>query len=189
MKRTLILLVMLSSMIAAALPLIAEGAQEQAEPAQPGQYARAEQIEVSGTVEFTAGHTRLNAADGEVYELMYPMYLADSLEIENGQSIDVEGFPVPGPRWTAADKNADEDQYLRLTKVTIDGEEYELAFGPGGRFAGSAGGRFQGRHPGRMGGSFAGRYDNRRGGRTGGFQQAQPYGQPYGPGMMGPRGY
>lgn len=188
MKRTLILLVMLSSMIAASLPLIAEGAQEQAEP------TRAEQIEVSGTVEFTAGHTRLNAADGGVYELMYPRYLADSFEIENGQSIAVEGFPVPGPRWTATDENADDDQYLRLTKVTINGEEYQLAFGPGSRFAGPGSDRFQGRHPGRMTGNFAGPNDNRRGGRTGGFQQAQPSAQPYGPGsrrpgMMSPRGY
>ena len=223
MKRTFILLVMLSSMVAAALPLIAEGAQEQAETTQPaarpygwnntvppagqaarqpgqnlpawqaGQYAQPEQIELSGAVEFTAGHTRLNTADGEVYELMYPMYLADYLEIEAGQSVDVEGFLIPGPRWTAADENADDDQYLRLTKVTIDDEEYELAFGPGSRFAGPDNGRFQGRHPGRMGGKVSGRYDDRSG-RAGGFQQGPAYGPDSrgmgsrGPGMMGPRG-
>jgi hypothetical protein len=155
MKRTLIVMVMLSSMVAAALPLIAEGAQEQAEPygwnntaRQPSQYTQPEQIELSGAVEFTAGHTRLNAAGGEVYELMYPMYLADSLQIEDGQSIDVEGFLIPGPRWSAADAGADEEQYLRLTKVIIDGEEYELSFGPAaGRFAG----RSPGRSPGMMG--------------------------------------
>ena len=177
MKRSIIFLtVLMVSLAAAAMPLMAEGMQEQAEPVQPGtrpygwsnnpaaQPQQLEQLEISGTVEFTAGHTRLHSADGEVYELMYPMFLAEDLEVENGQTIGVEGFLIPGTRWSS---NEDE-QYLRLEKVTINGQEYEL--GTGGYAWGQ---RHHG--PGMMGGGRAPR---------GGYQQ--PGGQPgYGqPGMQ-----
>jgi hypothetical protein len=134
MKRSIILTVLMVSLAAAAMPLMAEGMQEQAEPVQPGTRpyrwsnnpaAQLEQLEISGTVEFTAGHTRLHSAEGEVYELMYPMFLAEDLQVENGQTISVEGFLIPGTRWSS-----DEDeQYLRLEKVTVNGQEYELGTG------------------------------------------------------------
>ncbi|MCF7949595.1 MAG: hypothetical protein K9M94_13480 [Spirochaetia bacterium] len=184
MKRSIIFItVLMVSLAAAAMPLMAEGMQEQAEPVQPGTRPygwsnnpavnpqQLEQLEISGTVEFTAGHTRLHSSDGEVYELMYPMFLAEDLEVENGQTISVEGFLIPGTRWSS-----DEDeQYLRLEKVTVRGQEYDL--GTGGYAWGQ---RHHG--PGMMGGSAYGRGPGMMGG----------YGYDRGPGMMGggraPRG-
>ncbi|MDZ7793652.1 MAG: hypothetical protein U5P10_08185 [Spirochaetia bacterium] len=184
MKRSIILTVLMVSLAAAAMPLMAEGMQEQAEPVQPGtrpygwsnnpeaQSQQVEQLEVSGTVEFTAGHTRLHSSDGEVYELMYPMFLAEDLQVENGQTISVEGFLIPGTRWSS-----DEDeQYLRLEKVTVDGREYELgtggyAWNRGNHGPGMMGGSAYGRGPGMMGGGRA-----PRGSYGGGYQQ--PGGQP-----------
>jgi len=186
MKRSIIFLtVLMVSLAAAAMPLMAEGMQEQAEPVQPGarpygwsnnpaaQSQQLEQLELSGTVEFTAGHTRLHSSDGEVYELMYPMFLAEDLEVENGQTISVEGFLIPGTRWSS-----DEDeQYLRIEKVTVNGQEYELgtggyAWGRGHHGPGMMGGSAYGRGPGMMGGGRA-----PRGGYGGGYQQPG-YGQP-----------
>src|SRR6056297_3713552 len=188
MKRSIIFLtVLMVSLAAAAMPLMAEGIQEQAEPVQPGtrpygwsdnpavQPQQLEQLEISGTVEFTAGHTRLHSADGEVYELMYPMFLAEDLEVENGQTISVEGFLIPGTRWSS-----DEDeQYLRIEKVTVNGQEYELgtggyAWGQRHHGPGMMGGSAYGRGPGMMGGSAYGRGPGMMGGGRaprGGYQQ------------------
>lgn len=201
MKRSIIATVLMVSLAAAAMPLMAEGIQEQAEPVQPGTRpygwsnnpaAQPEQLEISGTVEFTAGHTRLHSADGEVYELMYPMFLAEDMQIENGQSISVEGFLIPRTRWSG-----DEDeQYLRLEKVTINGQEYDLgaggyAWGQRNHGPGMMGGTAYGRGPGMMGGGRAPRggyqggfHGGNQGGYQGGYQQ--PGGQPgYGqPGMQ-----
>ena len=196
MKRSIIFTVLMVSLAAAAMPLMAEGMQEQAEPVQPGtrpygwannseaQQQQLEQLEISGTVEFTAGHTRLHSSDGEVYELMYPMFLAEDLEVENGQTISVEGFLIPGTRWS----NDEDEQYLRLEKVTVNGQEYELGTGGYARGQrhlgpGMMGGSANNRGPGMMGGGRA-----PRGGYQGGYGGVyqQPGGQPgYGqPGMQ-----
>src|SRR6056297_3014183 len=188
MKRSIIFLtVLMVSLAAAAMPLMAEGIQEQAEPVQSGtrpygwsdnpavQPQQLEQLEISGKVEFTAGHTRLHSADGEVYELMYPMFLAEDLEVENGQTIGVEGFLIPGTRWSS---NEDE-QYLRLEKVTVNGQEYELgtggyAWGQRHHGPGMMGGYGYDRGPGMMGGSAYGRGPGMMGGGRaprGGYQQ------------------
>jgi len=105
----------------------AEGMQEQREDGEAGLVA------LTGTVEFTASGAELKASDGKEYVLMYPRFAAENIEIESGDTISVEGFIVPGPRW----EEDDDEQHLMLTRVTIDGEEYDLArqFGPGPRGA------------------------------------------------------
>ena len=86
-------------------------------------YTSSESVSVSGTVELTASGVELKTGDGSEYELMFPRYLAEDVQVEDGQTVAVEGYLVSGPRW-----ESDEDEnHLRVDKVTIDGKEYDLA--------------------------------------------------------------
>lgn len=172
MKRSLIISVVLITMAAATTPLIAEGIQEQADPVQQGrtnqaaprsygwnntQAAQPEQLELSGTVKLSAGHTLLQAEDGKEYRLMYPRFVLDELEVEDGAAVVLEGFLIPAMRWDPEE----DDQYLRVTKAVIDGEEYEIGTD-----------RYAGR-------KMAPRMDRRQGGPAAGRSSRS--------GMMGPK--
>ncbi|MCF7938665.1 MAG: hypothetical protein K9L68_08705 [Spirochaetales bacterium] len=113
------------------MSVTAEGAQERWDRTAPAQspYYNSERISVSGTVELTAGGVELKATNGQEYELMYPRYLAEDVQVRDGDTVAVEGYLVPGPRW---DWGEDEN-HLRVDKVTLNGKEYDLAgnFGPG----------------------------------------------------------
>ncbi len=151
-------------------------------PGAQGSFYSSEKLSLEGRVDFTASGAELTATDGKEYDLMYPRFLAEDIDIENGATIAVEGYLVPGPRWESAEK----ENYLRLTTVTINGEDYDLApnFGPahgpygarGGAYGPKSGARggtwgpcaiapdgrgpqgsYSGRGPGMMGG-----YGNRR---------------------------
>jgi hypothetical protein len=80
-----------------------------------------------------SGHPELEVA-GQTWELLYPMHLAEGVEVEDGTSVTVEGYEVPGPRPWDADET--EEKHLLVTKATIDGTEYDLSetidrgFGP-----------------------------------------------------------
>jgi hypothetical protein len=150
--------------------LAAEGAQERwggSDPANAQRpYYNSERVNVEGTVELTASGVELEANDGKHYELMYPRFLAEDVEVKDGQNVAVEGYLVPGPRWGWGE----EENHLRVEKVTIDGKDYDLAsrFGPG------YGSRTGGWGPGACWGNGAGAYGPQSGG--------------YGPGAHGPRG-
>src|SRR6056297_1434111 len=107
--------------------LAAEGAQERWDERQ-NSYYNSERLSVEGTARLTASGVELQASDGKEYELMYPRYLAEDVQVRDGQTVSVEGYLVPGPRW---DWGKDEN-HLRVDKVTIGGKEYDLAasFGP-----------------------------------------------------------
>ncbi len=167
----------------------AEGIQEQrdanAVPQRGNQYNADEVVTVTGTVEFTASGAELKATDGQEYELMYPRFAAEDIEIDSGDTISVEGFIVPGPRW----EEDDDEQHLMLTRVTIDGEEYDLTrqFGPGPR-----GGDFNGRmccddesygYGPRGGYEMPGRPGSRRPGQFGGPGRSGGPGRLGGPGV------
>ncbi|MFP4562112.1 MAG: hypothetical protein ACLFRY_02270 [Spirochaetia bacterium] len=86
-----------------------------------------EPIELTGRVIFPGyGHLEL-AAGGETYKLMVPFFLLDKVDIQEGETVTVEGFLVPGPRWS----DEDDEKHLAVTKATVDGKEYELSFGRG----------------------------------------------------------
>ena len=104
----------------------------------------AETISITGTVELkTDDHPELVTSDG-TYELMYPYYLSEGIEVENGDIITVEGILMPGLRFEDGDEN-----HLRVTKAIIGDKEYDLAdVANGGRWA-LMGGGMHGRAPGR----------------------------------------
>lgn len=122
----------------------AEGSKEE-EPEQPdwrrgpGRFD-AEIVELTGTIMLEDDGFPVLKSGNEEYVLMYPYYLEDEIDVRDGAEITVEGFVAPHhPRW-----EKDEDTvYIRVTKAVIDGEEYEVPFGPRGGRKG-----FGGRRPG-----------------------------------------
>jgi len=127
MKRSVLLIFMAAAIsLLSVAAVTAEGIQEQrdgnAAPQRGDRNFTDEVISVSGTIEFSVSGAELKTSDGQEYELMYPRFLAGDIEIESGDTITVEGYLMPGPRW---DDEGDE-QYLRISSVTIDGEEYDL---------------------------------------------------------------
>jgi len=92
-----------------------------------------ETVELTGTISLNADGFPVLRSGGEEYVLMYPYFLDDDLEIQEGDEISVEGFLAPHPR-RAEDDDA---TYVRVTKAIIDGEEYEIPHGPRSNSRGS----------------------------------------------------
>ena len=80
-----------------------------------------ETVSVTGTLELNADDRPELVANDGVYELMYPYYLSDGIEVKDGDTITVEGILMPGPRFEEGDEN-----HLRVTKAIINGKEYDL---------------------------------------------------------------
>ena len=122
MKR-MVLMIALAGMALGTGILAAEGVQEDASPAEGLAYTAEERLEVEGTLRLTAGRPQLEAPDGTVYELMYPYYLAEGLEISSGDTVMVEGYRVPGPRW----QEDEDERHLRVETAEVNGRRYNLA--------------------------------------------------------------
>lgn len=122
-------------------------------------------MELTGTVMIDDEGFPVLKSGNEEYVLMYPNFLDDEIDVQDGDEVTVEGFIAPHPRRGTAN----DVTYLRVTKATIDGEEYEIPYGPrdGGRRSGG-----KGFGPGRGGccdddDRFQGRMSGRRSGRKG----------------------
>lgn len=89
-----------------------------------------ELVTVTGTLVLEeSGYPALKSGD-ELWGLMYPYYLAQDLEVEDGEEITVEGYTMPA----AGRRFVTDNRYLMVTKAVIRGEEYEVPHGPmGGR--------------------------------------------------------
>ncbi len=162
MKRIAIITMITLAMLISAGNLFAAGAQEDG-TVQVNPWG--ETVTVSGKVyaSFT-GHPELIAANGTTYELMFPMFLAEGLELSNGETITVEGAEIPGGYGV---RRADSDEtYLRVIKATVDGKTYDLSetFGRGG--PGGYGG-MMGPRGGMMGGQGGWNQSGPMGGSTG----------------------
>jgi hypothetical protein len=94
-------------------------------------------LSLTGTVKAGDGWRPELETSGGTYELMYPPFLDDGLDVKDGEEITVEGYLVPGPRWEENEER--EEQHLHVTKAVIDGKEYVIEHpgprsgGPGGR--------------------------------------------------------
>lgn len=115
-----------------------------------------ETMTLTGTLNLTLSDHPELVVHGETWELMYPKYLAEGIEVDDRATVSVEGYEVPGPRF--ADESG---QYLIVTKATINGTEYDISeylgegYGPmAGRGRSSSGYRSMRRPaPGGRGGS------------------------------------
>ncbi len=128
MKRLLVMSIVVAVVGLLTVTIVsAEGAQERFEGNAPApvqnQYYTGERLSIEGTVKLTAAGVKLNGTDGKEYTLMYPRFLAEGVQVEDGANMAVEGFLVPGPRWNTEEKK----NYLRVEQASIDGSEYDLA--------------------------------------------------------------
>jgi hypothetical protein len=74
---------------------------------------------VSGPVYFqNRMHAELKA-DGKDYELMVPRFYLYDLDLKEGQQVTVEGYVA----------QAEDENYMWVTKAVIGGKEYQLERG------------------------------------------------------------
>ena len=87
-----------------------------------------ETITVTGQLYFeNRMHPELKS-DGEEYELLVPRFYAYQMDLEEGQTVTVEGFTVQD--MPCCEDEEEEELHIWVTKAVIDGQEYELEDGP-----------------------------------------------------------
>jgi hypothetical protein len=95
--------------------------------------AKGEKISVSGPVAFEDKRHPEITSGGREYELIVPRFALRNLDIEEGQSISVEGYALEG---TCCEDDSENEVHLLVTKATIGDQEYDLetpgAWGPQG---------------------------------------------------------
>jgi hypothetical protein len=137
MKTKHFLFFMVLALIVPVFGLYAAGEQEGEASVAP--WGVAELVTVTGTVSQDVGRRPELVSGSDRYLLMYPLFLAESVELEQGETVTVEGYVSSGPRWGGSE----ETPYLRINKVSIRGKEYVIDnHGPG---------MMQGRRPGFQG--------------------------------------
>jgi hypothetical protein len=127
-----------------------------------------EEVTLTGKVYFQGlDFPVLKTAEGE-YDLMVPRYYTYDVEIEEGQTITVEGFlgPDEAPMGRFS-RSEDGEPHVMVTKAIIGGEEFEIDT----RYGSMMSGDFEPRGGGR--GDSRG---NMRGGRMGHMSRPAPKG-------------
>jgi len=83
-----------------------------------------ETITITGELYFeNRMHPELESG-GEEYELLIPRFYAYDLDLEEGQTVTVEGYTVEG--MPCYEDEELEEVHIWVTKAIIDGEEYDL---------------------------------------------------------------
>jgi len=103
-----------------------------------------EKLEITGELYFENKiHPELKSGNQE-YELMVPRFYTFGVDLQEGQTITVEGYQVEGPYCTMEEE--EDEIHLWVSKAVIDGKEYDLdsmSFGNMGR----PGSFMRGAHP------------------------------------------
>jgi hypothetical protein len=87
-----------------------------------------ETITVTGQLYFENRiHPELESG-GETYELLVPRPYIYELNLEEGQTVTVEGYTVEG--MPCRGDGEDQELHIWVTKAVIDGQEYDLKGGP-----------------------------------------------------------
>lgn len=88
----------------------------------------AETITVTGQLYFeNRMHPELKSGKDE-YELLVPRFYAYELDLEEGQTVTIEGYTVEG--MPCCEDEEEEELHIWVTKAVIDGQEYDLKDGP-----------------------------------------------------------
>jgi hypothetical protein len=131
-KRILILLLIAG---VAAAGAFASGKEEQQPLPPPGSGPELSEdtVTITGQLFFENRiHPELKSGDRE-YELLVPRFYGSELELEEGQTVTVEGYTVQ--EMPCCEEEEGEEVHLWVTKAIIDGKEYELddgrRMGPG----------------------------------------------------------
>jgi len=147
------ILVLLIAGVAAGGAFASGNKEDKAAPARPGPRGGApelseETVTITGEVYFENRiHPELESG-GMEYELIVPRFRAYDLDLEEGQTITVEGYTVEGMP-CCEEREEGEEIHIFVTRAVIDGEEYDLeAEGRGPRRDMMGQGRRPGRPPG-----------------------------------------
>ena len=105
-----------------------------------------ETITVTGQVYFEDRmHPELESGDEE-YELLVPRFYVYELDLQEGQTVTVQGYTLEG--MPCCEDEEEEELHIWVTKAVIDGVEYELEDGPRWGMMGPRGGMMgPGRRP------------------------------------------
>lgn len=140
--RNTTLLIIIITLVFSAASLFAAGELEEGQFPYNRQFQE-EKITVTGEVEFENDMHPVIKSGGKEYELMVPMYISYNSGVEEGETITVEGFVVPGPPVEPVEEN---EVHLQLTKAIVKGEEYDLTRlaygGPGNMYGYRAQGQY-----------------------------------------------
>jgi hypothetical protein len=135
-----------------------------------------EEVTLTGKVYFQGmDFPVLKTAEGE-YDLMVPRYYTYDIEIEEGQTITVEGFlgPDEAPMGRFS-RSEDGEPHVMVTKAIIGGEEFEIDTRYGSMMSGDFDPRGAERG-GQRGAERGGSRGNSRGGRMGHMSRPAPKG-------------
>jgi hypothetical protein len=87
-----------------------------------------ETITVTGQLYFeNRMHPELKSG-GEEYELLVPRFYVYELDLEEGQTVTIEGYTAEG--MPCREDEEEGELHIWVTKAVIDGEEYDLGDGP-----------------------------------------------------------
>jgi hypothetical protein len=104
----------------------------------PEDYQEPERITVTGAVNLENSWFPTIMSEGTEYDVMVPRYHLASINLENDQSVTVEGYLFDDTRRPGTAVGGDELPVIHVTKAIISGTEYDLSeqfSGPGGRSA------------------------------------------------------
>jgi len=127
-----IMLLLLIAGVAAAGAFASGSKEEETEAVRPdwrrmprweGPELSEETVTVTGQLYFENRiHPELKSGSEE-YELLVPRFYLYELELEEGQTVTVEGYSVEG---MPCCEEEEEEMHLWVTRAIIDGEEYDL---------------------------------------------------------------
>jgi hypothetical protein len=128
-----IMLVLLIAGVAAAGAFASGDREEETETARPGwrrlprwegPELSEQPITVTGQVYFEKRmHPELESG-GEEYELLVPRFYVYELDLREGQTVTVQGYPVE--EMPCCEDEEEAELHIWVTKAVIDGVEYEL---------------------------------------------------------------
>ena len=101
-----------------------------------------ETISVTGPIYFKDRMHPEIESGGKEYELLLPRFYYRDVELEEGQSISVEGYEAEG-MW-CEDEHDEDEVHLWVTKATIGDEEFDLSRGGYGPMGGPMHGHMRG---------------------------------------------
>ena len=125
--KRLIVLLLIGGIAATGAFASGDKEEPQRPPRWDGPQMSEETITVTGQLHFEDRmHPELESG-GREYELLVPRYYAYELDLEEGQTVTVEGYTVEG--MPCCEEEEGDEIHLWVTKAVIDGKEYDLEDG------------------------------------------------------------
>lgn len=141
MKTTKTIILLLVLIVGLPLALFARGTAEDGSTVTPPEapwvaaegpsYDEENKVTLTGKIYFDNLMHPVLKSGGKEYELMIPRMYLYSIELEEGESVTVEGYEADEPTgfmrgWRFQDEGEDNELHILVTKATVDGVEWDL---------------------------------------------------------------